>query len=128
MTTYFSNTTKGFYPLRKLSAYKEAGTWPEDAAEITDDDYEAFSGTGKVGYTPHRNEDTGVMEWLAIPEEEASANLVRSVAVSDGEQLISVLREIGVLQCSAAVGNPRDGDADRLLELQQQVDRLRDQI
>ena len=36
------------------------------------------------------------------------------------------LTAIDTIQCSAAAGNPRDGDSDKLLALQQYVDQLRD--
>ncbi|WP_368750158.1 tail fiber assembly protein [Klebsiella aerogenes] len=38
----------------------------------------------------------------------------------------AALTAIDTIQCSAAAGNPRDGDSDKLLALQQYVDQLRD--
>lgn len=42
------------------------------------------------------------------------------------QKLVNIaLANIGIIQCSAAVANPRDGDADNLLALQQYIDELR---
>lgn len=40
--------------------------------------------------------------------------------------LLKAIRDITAIQCSAAVNNPRTGDPENLLALQQYVDQLRD--
>ena len=35
---YFSNTTRGFYPEQMRADYDAAGTWPDDAVEVSSED------------------------------------------------------------------------------------------
>ena len=125
MNMAFSNTTLGFYPLAMQAAYKAKGTWPDDAEVVTGEDYALFSGAGNPGFLPHRNEDTGAMEWVAAPTPPPDEITTRNAATL--ASLISVASDAAfTIQCSAAAGNPRDGDSDRLLALQRYVDQLRD--
>lgn len=39
MTMYYSPESNGFYPHDMKSLYDEAGSWPSDAVQITDDEY-----------------------------------------------------------------------------------------
>lgn len=42
MILYFSATTCGFYPLDMKSNYIDAGSWPDDAVEMTDKEKEIY--------------------------------------------------------------------------------------
>lgn len=68
------------------------------------------------------NSDIG--EFSQVADIVAANALKRNTTVRNG-LLRAALAEIEILQCSAAVGNQRDSDADNLLALQRYVDELR---
>lgn len=67
----------------------------------------------------------GGESWATDAESE-NEQMVRQNTATYNRLLAAALSTIGVLNCSAAADKPRDGDADKLLELQQYVDQLRD--
>ncbi|MEH5011246.1 hypothetical protein [Phytobacter diazotrophicus] len=50
MSNYvFSATTNAFYPLDMKSLYEQAGSWPADGVEISDEDYFTYRGFPPAG-------------------------------------------------------------------------------
>ena len=41
---YYSKTTNGFYPAEMRQDYEKAGTWPDDAIELTEQEVETYQG------------------------------------------------------------------------------------
>lgn len=45
----YSALTNSFYPVSLKHLYENAGTWPEDAIAISDEDFEHFTGVPQLG-------------------------------------------------------------------------------
>ncbi|PSH16002.1 phage tail protein [Yersinia pseudotuberculosis] len=66
MSTYFySHTNNSFYPADLIESYQQAGTWPEDGIEVTDDVFIMYSGTPPEGKV--RGTVDGMPAWVNIP-------------------------------------------------------------
>ncbi|WP_079518060.1 tail fiber assembly protein [Kosakonia radicincitans] len=66
MTTYFSATTRGFYPDAFKSDYDAAGTWPADAIEVTDAQWKEYTGAAPDG-KQLGSDSSGAPVWVDIP-------------------------------------------------------------
>ena len=60
----FSANTLAFYPVEMKEAYENAGSWPEDGVEVSDETYNEFltPPQGKM-----RSSDGGLPCWVDIP-------------------------------------------------------------
>lgn len=101
------------------NTYAASMLWPlgQSVAEIAISDYPAgvtLDGTWKFdGAKVYRDADI-------VTEKTQAENAWLYEKYSQ-----AAIQAIVSIQCSAAVGNPRDGDTENLLALQQYVDRLR---
>lgn len=64
---FYSARDCGFLFLSERSAYDAAGTWPEDAVEVTADDWQAFGQTAPPPGMRRGSDDQGRPAWI-IPE------------------------------------------------------------
>ena len=66
MSMYFNPETTGFMPLELKSDYEQAGVWPKDALEVSDEVYNSFR------QTPPTGKVLGVLDgapaWVDAPE------------------------------------------------------------
>jgi len=65
---YYSARDCGFLFSSERHAYDAAGTWPEDAVEVTDDDWQAFGQTAPPAGMRRGGDDQGRPAWIT-PEE-----------------------------------------------------------
>lgn len=65
MTHYFTAKEVGFYDGDIKSAYDSAGTWPDDALEISDADHALYSGQPSSGKM--LGSENGKPAWVDIP-------------------------------------------------------------
>lgn len=104
------------------NVYAVSVLWPINAsvAEIAVADYPAgvaLDGTWKFDEATQSVFQDGDI---------VAANTLRDNTALRDEYAVTAATAITVIQASAAVANPRDGDADKMLALQQYVDQLRD--
>ncbi|WP_099142977.1 tail fiber assembly protein [Xenorhabdus kozodoii] len=66
MSIYFSPKTTGFYPVKFLAAYQSAGTWPDDAYELTDEELRSYYITHPPAGKMLGSAD-GKIAWVDIP-------------------------------------------------------------
>ena len=61
----FSANALAFYPVEMKDAYENAGSWPEDAVEVSDETYDEFlvPPAGKM-----RSSENGLPCWKDIPQ------------------------------------------------------------
>lgn len=122
---YYSATNNAFYPAALYLDYLVFGTWPTDAAPVDDSVYSEFAANAAPAGKTRAAGDDGLPCWIDTPAPTQEQIVVSNTRYR--QKLVNAaLAAIGVLQSSAAAGKPRDGDADKLLELQQYVDELRD--
>lgn len=62
----FSAATSGFYPEELKENYEEGTGWPDDAVEITHEQWTEFTGAAPAGYCLAAGSD-GFPCWKAIP-------------------------------------------------------------
>lgn len=65
MTLFYSPSQNGFLDDAIRHAYETAGTWPADAFEVTEQEFQAFTSTAPAGKT--RGFVDGKLEWSDIP-------------------------------------------------------------
>jgi len=66
-TYFYSAKTNGFYPLAlKHDVYDPSGTWPDDAVELTYEEYSKYLGQPPEGKTVGAGED-GHPSWVDMP-------------------------------------------------------------
>jgi hypothetical protein len=61
---YYSARDCGFLFSSERRAYDAAGTWPEDAVEVTDDDWQAFGQTAPPAGMRRGSDDEGRPAWI----------------------------------------------------------------
>lgn len=86
----YSALTNSFYPISLMHLYENAGTWPEDAIAISDDDFECFTGTPPLGMQRGVGED-GLPVWQPIPTLTYEQEIIR--AESERERLLSLAQQ-----------------------------------
>lgn len=62
----FSATTTGFYPVEILDSYTQAGTLPTDLVDVTDENYDTYTGQPPEGRM-RGSDKKGQPAWVAIP-------------------------------------------------------------
>ncbi|EFU9410057.1 tail fiber assembly protein [Escherichia coli] len=62
----YSAIANSFYPVSLKYLYENAGTWPDDAIAISDEDFELFTGTPPLGMQRSVGEN-GLPVWQSIP-------------------------------------------------------------
>lgn len=122
---FFSATQNMFYHESLKLNYELSGTWPEDAVVCDDSVYQEFAAdqppVNKVRIVGPDN----MPAWGDILSLTAEQTVAINTLICNKLASTAALA-IAKIQCSAAVGNPREGDGDNLLALQQYVDTLRD--
>lgn len=74
---FYSALTNSFYPVSLKHLYENAGTWPEDAIAISDEDFEHFTGTPPLGMQRRVGED-GLPVWKPIPPLTLEQEIIRA--------------------------------------------------
>lgn len=90
---YFSPTTCSFYPLVMMQQYIDAQSWPEDAVEVTDEQFLEYSQAAPENKV--RGSVDGLPGWIDAPEptkEEsvAAAASQKDQLTADATQAITV--------------------------------------
>lgn len=83
-----------FYPLALKGLYDEAGTWPENGADVSDEDMAIFTGAPPAGKTLGQD-DKGYPVWVGIPALTSEQLIVQAEAhkqrlLDEAQQKISV--------------------------------------
>lgn len=86
-----------FYPVEMKDLYLNAGSWPDDGVEVSEDVFNEFSGTPPDGKVRVEGEN-GMPEWADIPprtteELEADAESKKSSLISYATQVIAPLKD-----------------------------------
>lgn len=96
MNYIFSAKSNAFYPVSMQADYEAAGSWPSDGIEVSDGDFNLYS-----GYPPQgkilTSDDKGLPAWTDKPaptKEQliASAESFRQLSISTALQTISLLQ------------------------------------
>ncbi len=66
MSYIFSATDNAFYPLSMRQQYADAGTWPENGIQVSDDIFNEFTATPEPGKMRIAGSD-GLPAWSDIP-------------------------------------------------------------
>lgn len=66
MSYIFSATDNAFYPLSMRQQYSDAGTWPENGIQVSDDIFNEFTATPEPGKMRIAGSD-GLPAWSDIP-------------------------------------------------------------
>ena len=66
MSYIFSATENAFYPLSMRQQYADAGTWPENGIQVSDDIFNEFTATPEPGKMRIAGSD-GLPAWSDIP-------------------------------------------------------------
>lgn len=94
MTNYiYSPSTASFYPVVMKQAYIDAGTWPEDGKEVSNDVFEEFAQNPPEGKI--RGDVDGMPGWVDIPppseEEKIASNALELEArMREATQAITI--------------------------------------
>lgn len=64
---YYSASSNAFYPDELYGAYKDAGTWPDDAIEVTEDEWKTFGQSERPDGMQRGSDADGRPTWAAIP-------------------------------------------------------------
>lgn len=123
MQYYYSAVNNAFYPTVLRQKYAER--WPDDAVSVSDSVFNEYGISippdGKIRVAG----SDGLPAWGDIPPPALEQVIATNTIIFNRLMTTATVAAFAV-QSSAMVGNPRDGDSDRLLQLQQYLDALRD--
>ncbi|VAL08702.1 tail assembly chaperone gp38 [Enterobacter hormaechei] len=96
MNYIFSAKSNAFYPVSMQADYEEAGSWPSDGIEVSDDDFNLYSGYPPEGKILSADKN-GLPVWVdkPAPSKEqliAEAESTRELNISTALQSISLLQ------------------------------------
>lgn len=72
----FSKSTLSFYPAEMEEAYQQAGTWPDDGVDVTEEIFNEFNSTAPDGKQRGADAD-GYPAWVDIPQTEVDISTAR---------------------------------------------------
>ena len=102
MNYIFSATTNAFYPLSMKDDYVKAGSWPSDGLEVSDEDFNKYSGYAPEGKQLTSNKK-GYPVWCDLPP--LSKEQLISIAESQRSAKISAaVQSISLLQLKLQMG------------------------
>ncbi|URC22637.1 tail fiber protein [Serratia phage vB_SmaM-Kashira] len=123
MSYFFSPETGTFLPGELRDMYEGAGSWPLDSFLISDDIYQAYSITPPPDKKLGAGDD-GMPAW--VDKEEKSSEELEYLAIKRvGKETDRALKELQVIQISVELGEPEQGDEQRILELKRYINTLR---
>lgn len=118
---FYSAKTNSFYPSVLRESYDKAGTWPDDAVEVTDKAFEKFTGTPPDGKQRGSN-SKGEPAWVSIPEPTAEEKRASNVALQT--QIIDAAKsDIQFLQTQLLLDMISDTDKE---VLKKQIQYIKD--
>lgn len=85
MNTYYSKSENGFYPEAIKSRYIKAGTWPNDAVKLTQQQIDTYQGVEPPKGKILAGDLNGMPIWADLPQKSLSE--LKSIALSKAEQV-----------------------------------------
>lgn len=64
---HYSATNNAFYPPELKRAYEAAGTWPDDAIEVSDEEWQTYGKGEQPAGKQRGTDETGRLSWVTIP-------------------------------------------------------------
>lgn len=80
---HYSAAENAFFPDDLRNVYESAKTWPDDAVEIDDDEYRAYSGGGAPDGMQLGSDENGRPTWVPIPPPDLDTLAARKRAKID---------------------------------------------
>ncbi|HAH9675416.1 TPA: tail fiber assembly protein [Escherichia coli] len=109
---FYSSENNAFYAAELKSAYIEAGSWPNDALEVSDECFSEFTSEPPEGVVRGAGDD-GLPLWLQIlpPSQE---NLIASAANTKNSLIIDANNYINDKQWPSKLALGRLNDEDKI--------------
>lgn len=82
---YYSKASNSFYADILKERYEASGSWPSDALEVSDEDYQKFTGVPEDGFV--RGFKRGKLTWVKISSAESSQRVEAHARFWRDEQL-----------------------------------------
>ena len=123
MTKYFSPSTLGFFDDSLKESYDVAGTWPDDAVEVTDATWQEFIAAPANG-KQLRADSSGGPAWVDIPAP-TTDELITEAKENQANLITSAKSEISIWQTELLLGTISDDDKESLIAWISYINELR---
>lgn len=108
MTKYFSQSKLGFFDDSLKKSYDAAGSWPDDAVDITDAEWQTFLATPSEGKQLGAD-SSGGPAWVDIPSP-TTDELITEAKDNQANLITSAKSEISIWQTELLLGTISDDD------------------